>query len=115
MKGLKFRQGDFYFFVDIFYVLHIASLKDVKEELNEIEHINLKELLNSNAEAEEVIFIGKSGKVLGLIVEDVLEVADIKSVSAFDNRDFVLDFIKSVTKIDNVTYYEIDCKKLIEV
>jgi chemotaxis signal transduction protein len=115
LKGLKFKQGDFYFFVDIFYVLHIAALEDVKEELNEIEHINFKEVLHSNAKAEKVIFIGKSGKVLGLIVEDVLDVADIKGVSPFENSDFVLDFIKGVTKIDNVTYYEIDCKKLVGV
>lgn len=114
MKGLKFRQGDFYFFADIFYVLHVVALKDVKDELNEIEHINFKQLLNSGKEPEEIIFIGKNRKILGLIVEDILEVADIENISPFNNSDFASDFIKGVIKVNNVIYYEIDCKKLVE-
>ncbi|MBC7196034.1 MAG: hypothetical protein H5U39_02135 [Deferribacterales bacterium] len=115
MKGLKFKQGDFHFIVDVRDILHVASRKDVKDDLKEIKNLDFKKLLNVGNSSEEVIFIGRDDKIMGLLVEKVIEVSEIGEVFPFEKEIFVIEFIKGMVKYNDVIYYLIDFDKIIEV
>jgi chemotaxis signal transduction protein len=115
LKGLKFKQGDFHFIVDVRDILHVASRKDVKDDLKEIKNLDFKKLLNVGNSSEEVIFIGRDDKIMGLLVEKVIEVSEIGEVFPFEKEIFVIEFIKGMVKYNDVIYYLIDFDKIIEV
>ncbi|UOD33848.1 hypothetical protein DSN97_06625 [Deferribacteraceae bacterium V6Fe1] len=115
MKGLKFKQGDFHFIVDVRDILHVAGKKDVEDDLKEIKNLDFKKLLNVGNSSEEVIFIGRDDKIMGLLVEKVIEVSEIGEVFPFEKEIFVIEFIKGMVKYNDVIYYLIDFDKIIEV
>jgi chemotaxis signal transduction protein len=115
LKGLKFKQGDFHFIVEVKYVLHVASKSDVEDDLREIKSVNFQKLLNTGSESEEVIFLGRDDNIVAMIVEKVIEVSEIGEVFPFEKDIFVIEFIKGMVKYNGIIYYLIDFEKITEV
>jgi len=115
LKGLKFKQGDFHFIVDVRDVLQVASRKDVQDDLKEIKNLDFRKLINVGNSSEEVIFIGRDDNIMGLLVEKVIEVSEIGEVFPFEKENFVIEFIKGMVKQNDMIYYLIDFDKITEV
>lgn len=115
MKGLRFRQGEFNFLVDIEYVLHIDDYFEVKNELEDIEVFNFQEIFNTGELPSEIIFIGKGKSVKGIRVEQALGVFQVKDIVPLGKGVLMIDFIDTITKDSGEVFYIIDPQKIIGV
>lgn len=115
MKGLRFRQGEFNFLVDINYVLHIADYFKVKDELEGIEMLNFQEMFSTGKLPSEIIFLGKGNIVKGIRVEEVLGVFQFKDVSPIEEGSLMADFVSTTVKLGGEIFYVIDPQKIIGV
>lgn len=115
MKGLRFRQGEFNFLVDINYVLHIGDYFKLNDELEDIEVFNFQEIFNTGGLASEIIFIGKGKSVKGIRVEKTLGVFQVKNIVPLAKGVLMIDFINTITKDGGEVFYIIDPQKIIGV
>ncbi len=118
MEKLLFQVEDYLFCFDLEYVIMVEQYEKVKDELGDIKVLDFKKFysdLNKPA-GKEVIFLGKDGNVVGLLVDKVLRVMKTSEISPYKNENFMLEYIKGVLKISNFeSCYLVDAKKILEV
>jgi len=118
LEKLLFQVDDKLFCIEIDYVVLVEQYEKVKDQLDDIKVIDFRTLYNQqNSRAgEDIIFIGKDGRVLGLIVDKILKLIKNDEISTYKNENFMLEYIKGVVKISNYEdSYLIDAKKILEV
>ncbi len=115
MKGLKIIQGNLIFLIPLESVIHIASIDEVKDELEDLKIISLTDFTSIIENEKEIVFVKVNDEIFGIKVQKVECVVNIKGLNTFENDLFVLDFISKVADIDDGVGYLLDLEKILEV
>ncbi len=115
MKGLKIIQGNLVFIIPLENVIHIASVDEIKDELDDLNVVSLVNFTAILEEEREVVFVTKNENIFGIRVQKVESVVNIKNLNTFENDLFMLDFIINTADIDDGSGYLLDLEKILEV